>query len=40
MICLAATGGGGLGVSGGIDLANSQPGTVRTSMVRTMLRLI
>jgi len=40
MICLAATGGGGVGVGGGIEPNNSQPDTVGTWMVSTMLRLI
>lgn len=40
MIRLAATGGGGVGVGGNIDPTNSQPGTVRTWMVNTKLRLI
>lgn len=39
-MCLADTGGGGLGVGGGIDPTNSQPGTVGTWMFITMLRLI
>jgi hypothetical protein len=40
MICLAATGRGGVGVGGGIDPTNSQPGTVTTWMVSTTLRLL
>ena len=40
MICLAAIGGGGVGVDGCIDPTNSQPGTVRTWMVSTTFRLI
>ena len=40
MICLAATGGGAVGVDGGTDPTNSQLSTVMTWMVSTTLRLI
>jgi hypothetical protein len=40
MISLAATGGGGAIVGGGIDPTNSQTGTGRTWFVSTTLRLI
>jgi hypothetical protein len=40
MLGIHGGGGGGVGVGGGIDPTNSQPGTVRTWMVSTALRLI